>query len=99
MWPELLNMLPTRMRELHEWYMRATADVDVTFTARVKDSDLHRGLAGIWIDFESLWFLYHQDALGKSLSIFLSKCFLLFLYYSSTTYVLSHLLFFLYRVG
>jgi hypothetical protein len=33
MWPELLNMLPTRMRELNEWYMRTTADGDVMFTA------------------------------------------------------------------
>jgi hypothetical protein len=72
MWPELLNMLPTRMRELHEWYMRATADGDVMFAARVKDSNLHQGLADVWIEFESLWFLYHQDALNKSLvSVFL----------------------------
>jgi hypothetical protein len=66
-WPELLNMLPTRMHELHEWYMRATADGDVMFVAQVKDSDLHRGLADVWIEFVSLWFLYHQDVLNKSL--------------------------------
>jgi hypothetical protein len=42
------------MRELHEWYMRATADGDVTFAARFKDSDLHRGLADVWIEFVSL---------------------------------------------
>jgi uncharacterized membrane protein len=60
------------MRELHEWYMRATADGDVMFAARVKDSDLHRALANVWIEFVSLWFLYHQDALDKSLvSVFL----------------------------
>jgi hypothetical protein len=72
MWPELLNMLPTRMHGLHEWYMRATAGGDVMFTTRVKDSDLHWGLADIWIEFVSLWFLYHEDALDKSLiSVFL----------------------------
>jgi hypothetical protein len=72
MWPELLNMLPMRMRELHEWYMRATADGDIIFAARVKDSYLHRGLDDVWIEFVSLWFLYHQDALVKSLvSVFL----------------------------
>jgi hypothetical protein len=54
MWPELLNMLPTRMRELHEWYIRATSDGDVMFAARVKDCDLHRGLADVWIEFVSL---------------------------------------------
>jgi hypothetical protein len=47
MWPELLNMLPTRMRELHEWYMRDTVDGDLMFAARVKDRDLHLGLADI----------------------------------------------------
>jgi hypothetical protein len=67
MWPELLNMLPMRTRELHEWYIRATADGDVMFAARVKDSNLHQGLADVWIKFVSLWFLYHQDALDKSL--------------------------------
>jgi hypothetical protein len=51
---ELLNMLPTRMCELHEWYMRTTANGDIIFAARVKDSDLHRGLADIWIEFVSL---------------------------------------------
>jgi hypothetical protein len=72
MWPELLNMLPTRMRELHELYMGPTADGDVMFAARVKDSDLYRGLADVWVEFVSLWFLYHQDALDKSLvSVFL----------------------------
>jgi hypothetical protein len=40
-------MLLTRMRELHEWYTRASADVDVIFAARVKDSNLHRGLADV----------------------------------------------------
>jgi hypothetical protein len=67
MWPELLNMLPMRMRELHEWYMRATADGDVMFIAQVKDSNLHQGLADVWIASMSLWFLYHQDALEGSL--------------------------------
>jgi hypothetical protein len=51
MWLELLNILPTRLHELHEWYMRASTDGDVMFAARVKDSDLHRGLADVWIEF------------------------------------------------
>jgi hypothetical protein len=71
-WPELQNMLPTRMHELHERYMRATADGDVMFAVRVKDSDLYRGLVDVWIKFVSLWFIYHQDVLDKSLvSVFL----------------------------
>ncbi|RLM61293.1 hypothetical protein C2845_PM14G08230 [Panicum miliaceum] len=55
------------MRELHDWYLKTSADGYVMFAAQVKHSDLHRGLADVWIEFESLWFLYHQDALDKSL--------------------------------
>ncbi|RLM93868.1 putative hydroxyproline-rich glycoprotein [Panicum miliaceum] len=55
------------MCELHKWYLKASADGEVMFAARVKHSYLHRGLADVWIKFESLWFLYHQDALHKSL--------------------------------
>jgi hypothetical protein len=47
--------------------MRATADGDLMFTARVKDNDLHRWLADVWIELMRFWFLYHQDALDKSL--------------------------------
>jgi hypothetical protein len=67
MWLELLNMQPMRMRELHKWYLKVFADGDVISAARVKHSYLHGGLADVWIKFESLWFLDHQDALNKSL--------------------------------
>jgi hypothetical protein len=67
MWLELLSMLPTRMHDLHKWYLMASIDGDVMFSAQVKHSHLHRGLADVWIEFKSLWFLYHQDALDKSL--------------------------------
>jgi hypothetical protein len=60
-------MLPMRMYELHQWYMKASEDGYTMIAARVKSSHLWRGLADIWIEFESLWFLYHQDALDKSL--------------------------------
>jgi hypothetical protein len=60
-------MLPTRMRELHNWYLNASADGDIMFVAQVKHSHLHRGLAEVWIKFDSLWFLYHQHTLDKSL--------------------------------
>jgi hypothetical protein len=61
-------MLPTRMHELHKWYLKASVDGDVMFAARVKHNDLYRGLADVWIEFVSLWFLYHQDTLDKSLT-------------------------------
>jgi hypothetical protein len=47
--------------------MKASEDGYTIIVAQVKDSHLWRGLADIWIEFVSLWFLYHQDALDKSL--------------------------------
>ena len=35
MWPELLDMLSTRMHELHRWYMKATSKGDVMVAARI----------------------------------------------------------------
>ena len=67
MWEELIPMLPTRMRELHAWYLKASATKDVMFCARVQDRHFHRGMDDIWIEFENLYDLYHQDALDKSL--------------------------------
>ena len=67
MWPELLYMLPTRMCELHQWYMKSSAEGHIMFASRIKDSHFHWGIDDVWIDFEHLWFLYHQDALDMSL--------------------------------
>ena len=71
MWEELIPRLPTRMRELHAWYLKASAMKDVMFRARVQDRHFNRGTDDIWIEFENLYDLYHQDALDKSvLSVF-----------------------------
>ena len=35
MWEELIPRLPTRMRELHAWYLKASAMKDVIFRAQV----------------------------------------------------------------
>ena len=67
MWEELIPTLPTRMRELHAWYLKVSASKDVVFRARVQDRHFHRGMDDIWIEFENLYDLYHQDALDKSL--------------------------------
>ena len=67
MWEELIPMLPTRMCELHAWYLKASASKDVVFCAQVQDRHFHRGMDDIWIEFENLYDLYHQDALDKSL--------------------------------
>ena len=43
MWTELIDMLPTRMRELHQWYMKYTAENNIMFAARIKNSHFHQG--------------------------------------------------------
>ena len=68
MWPELIDMLPTRMCELHQWYMKASVEGYVMLAARIKYIYFHRGMDDVWIDFDNLWFLNHQDALDKSLA-------------------------------
>ena len=67
MWEELIPRLPTRMRELRAWYLKASARKDVMFRARVQDRHFNRGMDDVWIEFDNLYDLYHQDALDKSL--------------------------------
>ena len=64
---ELIPRLPTKMCELHQWYMKASTTKDVIFRAQVQDRHFHRGMDDVWIEFENLYDLYHQDALDKSL--------------------------------
>ena len=67
MWPELIDRLPTRMRELHNWYMKYSSERNIMFAARIKDNHFHRGMDDVWMELVNLWDLYHQDALDKSL--------------------------------
>jgi len=67
MWLELIDMLPTRMRELHQWYMKLSAEGNVMFATRIQDRHFHRGIDHVWIEVEFFLFLYHQNALDKSL--------------------------------
>ena len=46
-WPKLLRMLPTRIRELHQWYMKQPVDEIVMFAARVQDRYLYQGTADV----------------------------------------------------
>ena len=67
MWEELIPWLPTRMHELRAWYLKASARKDVMFRARVQDRHFNQGMDDVWIEFENLYDLYHQDALDKYL--------------------------------
>ena len=55
-WPELLHMLPMKMHELHQWYMKLFEVGNVMFSARIQDMNFHRGMDDVWIKFENLWF-------------------------------------------
>ena len=66
-WPELIPLLPTRMRQFHEWYMKASADGTVALAARVRNEHFHRGVNDIIIDLDAFHLLFHQDALDKGL--------------------------------
>ena len=61
------DTLPTRMHELHQWYLKACAEGYIMLAARIKHTHFYRGMDDIWIDFDHFWFLFHQDALDKSL--------------------------------
>jgi len=63
MWPELIDRLPTRMRELYQCNLKYSAEGNIMFAARIKDRHFHRGMDDVWIELENLWDLYHQDAL------------------------------------
>ena len=67
MWPELIETLPTRMREFHKWYLKASAEGYIMIATRIKHTHFYRGMDDIWIDFDHFLFLFHQDTLDKSL--------------------------------
>ena len=67
MWPELIDTLPTRMREFHKWYLKACAEGYIMIATRIKNTHFYRGMDAIWFDFDHFLFLFHQDALDKSL--------------------------------
>ena len=47
MWPELIDTLPTRMRELHQWYLKACAEGYIMLAARIKHTHFYRGMDDI----------------------------------------------------
>ena len=66
-WPELIERLPTTMHELHQWYLKACAEGYIMLAARIKHTHFYRGMDDIWINVDHFLFLFHQDALDKSL--------------------------------
>ena len=65
--PELVNQLPTKMRRLHNWYMRSSAEGGNWIYLRYKNEHYGHGHGVIMIEFCELFQLYQQDTLDKAL--------------------------------
>ena len=64
---EVVSVLPTQMYKLHEHYMRAMAECNFMQGAMIKDDDFLRGEAILWINWEEIYQLFHQEALDISM--------------------------------
>ena len=65
--PEDVNKLPTRMYELHQWYMDITKRSNrESLMVYVKKDDYYHENA-VAIEYPELFKLYNQDALDKSI--------------------------------
>jgi len=64
--PDQIPHLPTRMRQLHEWYKTQTGNMIGVF---FKSSDIFKteGSATYWVEFSSLFELYQKQALDVSI--------------------------------
>ena len=63
---ELVKELPTKMRRLHNWYMRASAKGENWIYCAYKNEHYGHGDGHIMIEFCELFQLYQQDALDKA---------------------------------
>ena len=65
--PEVVSVLPTQMYKLHQHYMRTMADCIFMQGAKIKDDDFLWGEAIIWINWEEVYQLFHQEDLDISM--------------------------------
>ena len=65
--PEEVKNLPTRMYELHQWYMREVKTTDrESLMVKVKEENYFHKLA-LPIEYTELFHLFNYDALDKSI--------------------------------
>jgi len=64
---EVVSLMPTKMRRLHDRYMMLMSQCVFMSGAKIKDDDFFRGEAIIWINLEEVYQLYHHDALNISM--------------------------------
>ena len=53
--PDIVELLPTQMRMLHDLYMKAMRDCNFMQGAKITDEDFLRGEVIIWIDWEDVY--------------------------------------------
>ena len=63
---EQFQQLPTHMRSLHKWYMKAVKEDRIMIVAKVPH-DYYFRADEVHVDFSELFQLYNFDALDKSL--------------------------------
>ena len=63
--PDVVDLLPTQIRRLHDLYMKTMRDCNFMQGAKIGDEDFFHGEAIIWLDWEEVYQLYHQDALNN----------------------------------
>ena len=66
-WPQLVPYLPTRMHELHDWYMAASASGVTYVEITIDDQHYFRGRQTFAVEFDQFWFLFNQDAIDSGL--------------------------------
>ena len=65
--PDDVKLLPTRMYNLHTWYMQKTANTnEESLMVKFKPEHYFHG-KDVWIEFSELFQLFQQDALDKSI--------------------------------
>ena len=64
--PELVKLLPTRMRQLNQWYMKAAKKGIIGVMAKVKKEHFFQEY-GVQVDFSELFQLYNGKALDKAI--------------------------------
>lgn len=64
--PDEVDLLPTQMRRLHNWYLREVKAGRESLMVKVKPEHYFHG-NDVWIEFPEIFQLFNQDALDKSL--------------------------------
>ena len=64
---EELKGVPTRMRQLHEWYLKACKDGTDNIFLGIKEEHFFNGVQALFIEFEEFFQLYNQATLDKTI--------------------------------